>query len=98
MERVQGCMRQNAYNLVINLREKTDQQREGDLDIKDGLYKVLRLSGGEDCMSLGSLGDSRDVLRREGDANFGVYSKLGINLEYISMQAAIENIRMTTVP
>lgn len=49
-------------------------------------------------MSLGSLGDSRDVLRREGDANFGVYSKLGINLEYISMQAAIENIRMTTVP
>lgn len=55
-------------------------QREGDLDIKDGLYKVLRLSRGEDCMSLGSLGDSRDVLRREGDVNFGVYSKLGINL------------------
>lgn len=51
-----------------------------DLDIKDGLYKVLRLSRGEDCMSLGSLGDSRDILRREGDVNFGVYSKLGINL------------------
>lgn len=49
----------------------------GDLDIKDGLYRVLRLSGGEDCMSLRSLGD---ILRREGDVNFGVYSKLGINL------------------
>lgn len=65
MERVQGCMRQNA--------------KEGDLDIKDGLYKVLRLSG-EDCMSLGVSGRLQRCSQEEGDANFGVYSKLGINL------------------
>lgn len=46
MERGQGCMRQDAYNLVINLRKKTDQ--EWDPDIKDGFSKMLRLVVGDD--------------------------------------------------